>query len=70
MPGKTSTPIGPHPSPLPLYLRLLRGGTLVGQTPLADDSDAAVSVPRQMTGGACGGQMMAGRAEDPALVHF
>ncbi|MEA1652945.1 hypothetical protein UAJ10_28515 [Nitrospirillum sp. BR 11164] len=70
MPGKTSTPIGPHSSPVPLYLRLLRGGTQVGHAPLADDGDTVVSVPPQMTGGVCGGQMMAGRSEDPALVHF
>ncbi|MEA1674499.1 hypothetical protein [Nitrospirillum sp. BR 11163] len=70
MPGKTSTPIGPHTSPMSLYLRLLRGGATTGRAPLAHDTDAPVSVPPQMAGGVCGGQMMAGRSEDPALVHF
>jgi hypothetical protein len=69
MPGKTSTPIGPHTAPASLYLRLLRGGSVMGRAPLAD-TDAPVSVSPQMAGGACGGQMMAGRSEDPALVHF
>ena len=71
MPGKTSTPAAPRPpSPITAYLRLLRGGAVSPAHPVDQDGlDAHFPAP-QMTGRCGGGQMMAGRAEDPALVHF
>ncbi|TWB45763.1 hypothetical protein [Nitrospirillum pindoramense] len=71
MPGKTSTPTGTAPSPLALYRRLVRG--TAGIPSPADtllDADGALHVRPQMAGSACAGQMMAGRCDDPALVHF
>lgn len=69
MPGKTSTPTAPRaPSPVTAYLRLLRGGAVATTHPM--DQDGFHAPAPQMTGGCGGGQMMAGRAEDPALVHF
>ncbi|MBB6254782.1 hypothetical protein [Nitrospirillum iridis] len=71
MPGKTSTLTAPRaPSPVTAYLRLLRGGAVAPTSPMDQDGFHAPCSAPQMTGGCGGGQMMAGRAQDPALVHF
>ncbi|MDZ5649378.1 hypothetical protein [Nitrospirillum sp. BR 11828] len=71
MPGKSSTPIGTAPSPLDLYRRLVRGTAgFPSRAEARLDADDSLHGRPQMAGGACAGQMMAGRSDDPALVHF
>ncbi|WP_044563776.1 hypothetical protein [Azospirillum sp. B4] len=70
MPGKTSTP---SPSwPVATYLRSLRGNPAARPVPPHDNGrDAPANPAAAQMMGSCGtAQMMAGRAEDPALVHF
>ncbi|MDE1145199.1 MAG: hypothetical protein PW843_01080 [Azospirillaceae bacterium] len=71
MPAKTSTTPTTSAS-APTYMRLLRGTLSRRPTSQSYDADGQDDAgdSRQMSGSCGNGQMVAGRADDPALVHF